>query len=481
LKKVEFEVFVFAFKNDAQDEEIERSRSPATKTKTSKKAESELTTAPQPATTASVLAPPKMPEPLSLLSGLSSNPMTVSSIMKPDIPPNFMLPNFNPSFSTPQHVPLNHPFPPGFPLQPRLPMPPPPTGVSQPQPASISHPINALETNLSDRPLSPSHMDTSTNVESGIPSGQPIPPSTITPKPSALSSLLEFGALPPSPNLGDIRPPGPSPNPFPFPFVTPGPGVPFSPQAAAGITTFFRPQFGAPPPPPPPSSSAPAAAPKAKKSKKKSAAKANSTEVVAQNILDEPASPPKKKTRKTNPRGRGKTKKNETDGENDADDDNKSPSPAPAAKAKKGKGKKKLKKDTEDNTTAEDTDGTEATSGIPNSNTSHNLLAQMGLMSNSLIPPNSSTPILQSSSSPTGTATAPNAQQQAQIAAMYNMTPHFGPYNAFPGAFNPSFPGAAYPGGYPPPYGFHPAFGNVPPPGQPFPFMPPTPASSINK
>jgi hypothetical protein len=403
-----------------------------------------------------------------------------------------MLPNFNPSFSTPQHIPLNHPFPPGFPLQPRLPMPPPPTGISQPQSVSISdphrssHPTNVSETNSFDRPLSPSHMDTSTNAESGTSAIS----STITPKPSALSSLLEFGTLPPSSNLGDIRPPGASTNPFPFPFVTPGPGVPFSPQAAAGMTTYFRPSFGVPPPgttpldinqtslapPPPPSQPTP----KATKAKKRSAAKANSTEVVAQNILDEPPSPPKKKTRKTNPRGRGKAKKNETDGENDADEDNKSPLPPPLpAKTTKAKGKKKLKKDTEDNTTTEDTDGTEITNGTPN-NTSHNLLAQMGLMNNSLMQPNPSTPLLQSSSSPNGTTPTPNAQQQAHIAAMYNMAPHFGPYNTFPGAFNPSFPGATYPGGYPPPYGFHPAFGNVPP-GQPFPFMPPTPTSSINK
>jgi hypothetical protein len=412
--------------------------------------------------------------------------------MKPDAPSNFMLPNFNPSFSTPQHIPLNHPFPPGFPLQPRLPIPPPTTGVSQPQSVSISdthrssHPTNISETDSFDRPLSPSHMDTSASAESGTSAGQTTTSSTITPKPSALSSLLEFGTLPPSSNIGDIRPPGASTNPFPFPFVTPGPGVPFSPQTAAGMTTYYRPSFGVPPPTttsldinqtplPPPSQPAPKST--ATKSKKKSAVKANSTDVVAQNILDEP-SLPKKKTRKTNPRGRGKAKKSETDGENDADEDNKSPSPP--AKATKAKRKKKMKKDTEDNTTTEDTDGTEVTNGTPN-NTSHNLLAQMGLMNNSLIQPNPSTSLLQSSSSPNGTTPTPNVQQQqAQIAAMYNMTPHFGAYNTFPGAFNPSFPGAPYPGGYPPPYGFHPAFGNVPS-GQPFPFIPPTPASSINK
>ncbi|CAF1571842.1 unnamed protein product, partial [Adineta steineri] len=37
-------------------------------------------------------------------------------------------------------------------------------------------------------------------------------------KPSALSSLLEFGTLPPS-SLGDIRSSSGPTNPFPFPFV----------------------------------------------------------------------------------------------------------------------------------------------------------------------------------------------------------------------------------------------------------------------
>jgi hypothetical protein len=396
-----------------------------------------------------------------------------------------MLPNFNPAFPTPQHIPLNHPFPPGFPLQPRLPIPPPP-GISQPQPTSLSdtsrsnHSTNVSETDSLDRPSSPSHMDTSTNAELGT-------PSSITQKPSALSSLLEFGTLPPPSNLGDIRPTGAPPNPFPFPFVTPGPGVPFSPQAAAGMTTYYRPSFSVPPTTTPldisqqslatPSQTAPKSTPT--KSKKKTAAKKNSTEVISQNILDEP-SPPKKKPRKTNPRGKGKAKKNETDGENDADEDNKSPPPPPPTTTKNKK-KKRLKKDTKDNTTTDDTDETKVTNGTINS-TSHNLLAQMGLMNNSLMQP-TATPLLQSSSSTNGTNPTPNAQhqqqQQAQIAAMYNMTPHFAAYNTFPGPYNPSFPGATYPGGYPPPYGFHPAFGNSPT-GQPFPFMPPTPTSTTS-
>ena len=389
--------------------------------------------------------------------------------MKSDIAPNFMLPNF----PTTQHIPLNHPFPSGFPLQPRLPIPPPP-GISQPPSALVpdphraSHAVNASEITSLDRPLSPSQMDTPTNAESGTPSNL----SGVASKPSALSSLLEFGTLPPSTNLADIRPMVTPTNSFPFPFVTPGPGVPFSPQAAAGMTTYYRPTFGGPPNavpneanqtgPLPPSKSA------AKKSKKKAATKTSASEMVAQNILDEPSSP-KKKARKTNPRGKRKAKKNETDGENDADEDNKSSSSPPPPPTKKAKPKKKLKKD---NSKIEDADETEGNNATAN-NTSTNLLTQMGLMNNPLMQPNPSASLLQSSSAPTNATPTPNAQQQAQIAAMYNMAPNFAAYNTFPGAYNPSFPGVPYPGGYPPPYGFHSAFGN-PSTGQPFPFMPPT-------
>ena len=485
-------------KNDIQDEERETSRSPAVKTKASKKAESEPTSTttppPPPLTTAAAIpnqTQPKVSEPLSLLSGLSSNPMSVPSIMKSDIAPNYMLPNFNPNFPTPQHVPLNHPFPPGYPLQPRLPIPPPP-GVSQPSSTLISdahrpsHAGTGSETASLDRSLSPSRMDTSTNAESGTSSTS----STVVPKSSALSSLLEFGTLPPSTNLADIRPSGIPANPYPFPFVTPGPGVPFSPQAAAGMTTYFRPSFGGPPAaiPVEANQASPVSKSTATKAKKKSTAKNKASEMVAQNILDEPPpSPtPKKKARKTNPRGKGKAKKNETDGENEVDEDNKSSS-SPPPPAKKAKPKKKLKKDTKDSSKAEDTDETEGNNTTANS-TSHNLLTQMGLMNNPMMQSNPSTPSLQSSSSNNNATSISNAQQQqAQIAAMYNMTPHFGSFNTFPGAFNPSFPGAPFPGGYPSPYGFHPAFGN-PPPGQPFPFVPPTapsstttPASSINR
>jgi len=92
----------------------------------------------------------------------------------------------------------------------------------------------------------------------------------------------------------------------------------------------------------------------------------------------------------------------------------------------------------------------------------------MGLMNNAFMPPPPP------SSSTNGNSPTPNSQQ-AQLAAMYNMAPHFAAYNAFSGAFNPAFAAAAYGGGYPTPYGFHPAFG-APGTGQPFPFMPPTPS-----
>lgn len=344
------------------------------------------------------------------------------------MPPNFMLPNF----PTTQHVPLNHPFPPGFPLQPRLPVPPPPGILS----STDAHHKNPSENEQTDPSTTPAHTETTpTNATDSS--------ANLNQKPSALSSLLEFESQ------------GPSNNPYPFPFVTPGPGVPFSPQTAAGMTTFFRPQFNVPPVEINQESATKA---KPKKGKKRAAVAAEQTDVVAQNILDEPL-PPKKKPRKTNPRGKGKAKKGETDGENDLDEDNK-----PAKKPKK----KKSKKDMKDSSTTDDNDESKVTNGTLNPNASQSLLAQVGFMNN----PSAS--LLQSSSA-NNTSTAPNAQQQAQIAAMYNMTPNFAAYNAFPNAYNPAFP----PGPYPPPYGFHPAFGGgPPPPGQPFPFRPPTMTSN---
>jgi hypothetical protein len=235
---------IFTLQDNTREEERETSRSPSIKTKASKNNHEKK---PEPEPTSIPTVQPKMSDPLSLLSGLSSNPMAVSSIIQSDIPTGFMRPNFNPNFPTPpQFLPPNHPFPPGFPLQPRLPIPPPPTtlsAISQAQPGSISdthrssHSTNASETDSLDRSLSPSQMDTSTNADLGT--------TTNTPKISALSSLLEFGTLPSS-NLGDIRPTVPAASPYPFPFVTPGPGAPFSPQAAAGMTSYFRPPFNAP-------------------------------------------------------------------------------------------------------------------------------------------------------------------------------------------------------------------------------------------
>ncbi|CAF1156843.1 unnamed protein product [Adineta ricciae] len=480
---------------NGQENEREGSRSQTTKTKASKtnnenKTECEQTNAKvSPTILASTASEPIISESMSLLSGRSGNPISVSSIIQPDIPPSFLPPNFNPAFPTPQQfLPPNHSFPPGFPLQPRMPMPP-PMNISQSQPASISdtqrssHSTNAPETDLAGQTSSPSKMDVPTNAESGA----PVHPTATPPKISALSSLLEFGSLPPS-NIGDIRPTGAPTNPYPFPFVTPGPGVPFSPQAAAGMTTYYR------PPHPPVSDQPPTKAPLDVTSqtstttvspsqttskpppKKKSPAKRKSTDVVSQNILDEQESPPKK-ARKVTPRGKGKNKKNETDGENDTAEDKTPSSPALAATASQpSKKKRKLKKDgAKDSTITNDNDAMQLNK-VTTAPASHNLLTQMGLVNNSFVPPTVPSP-LQPSSSTNGTAPTPTAQQQAQIAAMYNMTPHFGAYNTFPNAFNPAFPGAPYPGGYPPPYGFHPAFGTSAP-GQPFPFMPPTSTSS---
>jgi len=456
-----------------QDDEHENTRSSAVKAKTSTNADDKKTetTGPPPpppstATNPSLLSQAKMSEPLSLLSGLAANPMSISSIMKPDLTPSFMPPNFNPAFPTTPHF-----LPPGYSLQPRLPMPPPPPQPSS-QSASVPNSNRSphSDSDSLDRSSSPSQMDVSTNVEPGTParqvaspkgSRQATPSTTTTQKPSALSSLLEFGTLPPS-TLGDIRPTGASANPFPFPFVTPGPGVPFSPQAAAGMATFYRPPFGVPP------TSMPLDMTQSNSSLSKT--KSDTTDNDEKNLLTDSSSStsPKKKARKSNSRSKSKTKKNGVDNENGHDEDNTSSPPPPPPKANKKK--KKLKSDTTENGNTNDSDETKITNGNPN-NHSHNLLAQMGLMNNSFMPPP-----LPPSTSTNGKTPTPNSQQ-AQLAAMYNMAPHFAAYNAFPGAFNPAFAAAAYASGYPTPYGFHPAFG-APTPGQPFPFMPPTPSSN---
>ena len=323
---------------------------------------------------------------------------------------------------------------------------------------SLSHPTDAESL---DRAAKSPHAESEASARS-TGSSQP------SQKPSALSSLMEFGALTTS-SLGDIRPLGPPTNPYPFPFVTPGPGVPFSPQAAAGMSTFYRPPFVPPPVAPvltdivqPPTTK-----PAPSKKKKKSAAVKVSEEIISQNILDEPAVPAKK-ARKSNARGKGKRKKDAVDNENGVDEDN-VPSPPPPPKKRK---KKAAAKQNKDDSSTTDADESKVNNG-PMTNPSHNLLAQMGLMNNSFMPP-------VSSASNNGITPAPTAQQQqAQIAAMYNMAPHFAAYNAFPGSFNPNFAAAAYPSGYPPGYGFHPAFG-TPAPGQPFPFMPPAPTTTTS-
>jgi len=446
------------------ENEQENNRSKPSTAPEEKKPESMSVPPPSTATNPSLISQAKMSEPLSLLSGLAANPMSISSIMKPELAASFMPPNFNPAFPT-------HPqfLPPGFSLQPRLPMPPPPPSSSSASaPASDSnrstHSANASDTDSLDRSSSPSQMDISTTAEQGTPARPvPSPKPPTTSKPSALSSLLEFGTLPPS-NLGDIRSSGASSNPFPFPFVTPGPGVPFSPQAAAGMATFYRPPFGVPP------ATMPLDMTQSNSSKKKPDT-TDTDEKVSQNLNDDSssASSPKKKARKSNSRSKAKSKKNGIDSENGLDEDNTSSPPPPPPKASKKK--KKLKTETTENGNTNDSDETKITNGNTN-NHSHNLLAQMGLMNNSFMPPQ-----LPSTASTNGKTPTQN-QQQAQLAAMYNMAPHFAAYNAFPGAFNPAFAAAAYASGYPTPYGFHPAFG-APGPGQPFPFMPPAPSSNV--
>lgn len=502
LKRLYFGLLFF-LKDHMQDEEQENTHSPVVKNKptinsddkksepivppTSQQHQQTLPPPPSTATNPSLLSQAKMSEPLSLLSGLAANPMSISSIMKPDMTPSFMPPNFNPAFPTPQFL------PPGFPLQPRLPMPPPPppssssssssaaAATAQSAPISDSNRSPGSDTDSLDRSSSPSQMDVSTNAEQGTPArpvtspkgSRQATPSTTTQKPSALSSLLEFGTLPPS-NLTDIRSSsGVPPNPFPFPFVTPGPGVPFSPQAAAGMATFYRPPFGIPPPGPMPLDMTQATVNLSKKN-------SETIENDEQNTPDDlsSTSSPKKKARKSNPRSKAKSKKNGIDAENGFDEDNTlsppPPPPAPSSSSSSAapttnKKKKKLKTEKTENGNTNDSDESKMTNGNANNNNNnnhpHNLLAQMGLMNNSFMPPP-----LPPSATANGKTPTPNPQQ-AQLAAMYNMAPHFAAYNAFPGAFNPAFAAAAYAGGYPTPYGFHPAFG-APTPGQPFPFMP---------
>ncbi|CAF3927589.1 unnamed protein product [Rotaria sordida] len=183
----------FAEENNIQADEQENTRSPVVKTKSSnnsddKKSESESkpTDAPPPPPPPPPLPPPttttnpslisqaKMSEPLSLLSGLAANPMSISSIMKPDLTPSFMPPNFNPAFPTPPQF-----LPPGFSLQSRLSMPS-STSLSNSQIQSAlvtdSNSANASDTDSLDRSSSPSQMDISTNVEPGTPARPITPP-----------------------------------------------------------------------------------------------------------------------------------------------------------------------------------------------------------------------------------------------------------------------------------------------------------------
>lgn len=322
--------------------------------------------------------PTKLAEPLSLLSGLASNPMSISSIMKPDVP----MMNSKPA---------------------TLPRPPP----------------EASDNESLDRSSSPSQMDVSTNADQGT-SIRPTPPAPLT-KPSALSSLLEFGTIPPS-TLGDIRPNGlTAPPPFSFPFGNPAAGVPFSPQAAAGMATFYRPPFGVPPASMPLDMS-------------NSGINSKKDEDAMESSAAEESNSPKKKVK-------GKGKKN-----GNVEHSASPPPPPPSTSNSK---KKKVKSNPTDNGNSNEDE--EKKNQNPHA---QNLLAQMSLLNNSFLPGAGAGP-----QAPNGK----NSPTNAQLAAMYNMAPHFAAYNPFPGAFNPAFAAAAYASGYPNPYGFHPAFPFMPP------------------
>ena len=280
-------------------------------------------------------------------------------------------------------------------------------------------------------------MDVSSNAEQAAPAR--------TSKPSALSSLLEFGTVPPS-TLGDIRPNGVAPPPpFPFPFGNPAAAVPFSPQAAAGMATFYRPPFGVPPvglPPPPPPAPAAAAMPLDMSS---NGGNAKRDEEPNEHESHEESNSPKKKSK-------GKGKKNGTV----AHDDHLASPPPPPTTSSSNK-KKKVKSNPTDNGHTNEDEEKKLANGNANAH-AQNLLAQMSLLNNSFLP---GAPPPPSAAAANGKASPANAQ----LAAMYNMAPHFAAYGAFPGAFNPAFAAAAYASGYPNPYGFHPAFPFMPPMG----------------
>ncbi|MCC7160011.1 MAG: hypothetical protein IT281_10825 [Ignavibacteria bacterium] len=234
------------------------------------------------------------------------------------------------------------------------------------------------------------------------------------------------------------------------------------------MATFYRPPFGMPP------GSLPLDMTQShSNSSKKKSDTTDSSEIVSQNLLDDSSSSPspKKKT-KAKPRSK-KAKTNGTEVENGMDEDNASSSPPPPEANKK---KRKRKTATTDNTKTNDNDESKLANGNVNNHPQHNFLAQMGLMNAQFMQPPQLPP-----TSANGKTQAANSQQ-AQLAAMYSMAPHFAAYNAFPGAFNPAFAAAAYASGYPNPYGFHPAF-TASPNGQPFPFMQPAPSNApqLNK
>lgn len=408
-------------------------------------------------------------ESLTSLSGLPTN--SVSSSIKTDVPNNTISTNYNtsfPSMST-ASMPMNHPFPPGYSLQPRLPIPPPPNFAQTnpiPTPETLSQPqINNRNNSdqINEQATNATTVDSSKNCES-VPSTNP------SQKPSALSSLLEFGSMTPT-NVSEIRPAAPT-NHYPFPFVTPGPGVPFSPQTAASMNTAYRAPVVSP-----------AALPEKNLStsksntgnaKKKGSTNKNSNEPVAQNLLDD-SSKETKKSKKT-PKSRTKTKKNKdsSDNEQNFDDDDESPKPAKKTK------KKKPKKDKIDEKTETDEDE-KLNTNPAGPNPSQNILTQMTLINNPMMAPPPIPSAVSMAQNPTNTNPSTSvASQQAQIAAMYNMTPHFPPFNPYPGAFNSPFPGNNYPPNFPPGFGYHPAFG-VPSAGSsPFPFMAPGPTPTNN-
>ncbi|CAF0857994.1 unnamed protein product [Didymodactylos carnosus] len=473
----------------------------------------------------------------SLTTTFNASPMSISSIMKQPLPQQIdstVMPSYLTNhFPSPQpsmfvghpmshypNLPAQHPpYGPSFPhmMQQRppqmLPQQPPATSVLQHQLSSSpisqqSHSTNASETDSLDRSLSPSQMDISTNAEA---SSTPIrqmgspkfnrqhnnnksvaPTPTSNPRPSALTSLLEYGHYPAatSDNLSSQM--RQSPFPFPFqmqgaaaPYQTPPP-VPFYRPSMAGPAPDVSGQIfpSQPPPPPPP----PAPTSPNKKSTKKQMPQQQQPQMlsnadVSQNIV---TSQPKKKGRKLGSKNKiSKAEKTKAKlAENDEKNlpENKNKAREHHSSPQTNELQKRHFNEVEDDDNDEEDLPPSSTGMLPTpvsqysqlpehlslqtsqqSANHQNLLTKMGLLNHQSMPPppppsNGNNLMMNPLMTPNGMMMAPH---------------HYLP-SAYQAAFNPAFAAAAYASGYNPYPPFHPAFGHPgqPPPSQHMNFLP---------